>query len=58
MAKGNIANYQTMYNHAGDQDLKRFLEELAQGIKQETNEIEEILKVNGVVLPPSPLSAQ
>ncbi|SFK49227.1 Protein of unknown function [Halobacillus dabanensis] len=54
VAKGNLANYQTMYNHAGDQDLKRFLEELAQGIKQETQEIEEILKVNGVVLPPSP----
>ncbi|MGP4060443.1 DUF3231 family protein [Halobacillus sp. H74] len=54
VAKGNLANYQTMYNHAGDQELKRFLEELAQGIKQETQEIEEILKLNGVVLPPSP----
>lgn len=54
VAKGNSASYQTLYNHAGDKDLKRLLEELVQGIKQETQEIEDILKVNGVGLPPSP----
>ncbi|CDQ20587.1 DUF3231 family protein [Halobacillus karajensis] len=53
-AKGYDASYQTMYNHAGDKDLKRILEELVQGIKQESEEIEEVLKINGVVLPPSP----
>lgn len=52
--KGTDANYQTMYNHAGDHDLKMLLEELVRGIKQESEEVEEILKVNGVVLPPSP----
>lgn len=54
VAKGDSASYQTMYNHAGDKELKRFLEELVQGIRQETQEIEDILKVSGVVLPPSP----
>ncbi len=54
VAKGNSSSYQTMYNHAGDKDLKRLLEELVQGSKQETQEIEEILKVNGVALPPAP----
>ncbi|REJ11025.1 DUF3231 family protein [Halobacillus trueperi] len=54
VAKGDSASYQTMYNHAGDKELKRLLEELVQGIKQETQEIEEVLKINGVVLPPSP----
>ncbi|MYL49910.1 DUF3231 family protein [Halobacillus litoralis] len=54
VAKGDSASYQTMYNHAGDKELKRLLEELVQGIKQESQEIEEILKINGVVLPPSP----
>ncbi|MFD2924193.1 DUF3231 family protein [Halobacillus naozhouensis] len=54
VAKGNSASYQTMYNHAGDKELKRLLEELVQGAKQETQDIEEILKINGVVLPPSP----
>ncbi|MDQ0159850.1 DUF3231 family protein [Alkalibacillus salilacus] len=54
VAKGNSVSYQVFYNHAGDRELKRFLEELEQGIKQEIQDIEEILKVNGVVLPPSP----
>lgn len=54
VAKGNSASYQTLYNHAGDKELKRLLEELVQGIKQETQEIEEVLKTNGVALPPTP----
>ncbi len=52
-AKGTDIAYQTMYNHAGDKDLKNLIEELVQGIKKETEEIEEILKMNEVVLPPS-----
>ncbi|MGP4060325.1 DUF3231 family protein [Halobacillus litoralis] len=54
VSKGAHARYQTFYNHAGDQELKRLLEELARGIEQETKEVAEILKANGVVLPPSP----
>ncbi|ELK44191.1 UNVERIFIED_CONTAM: DUF3231 family protein [Halobacillus marinus] len=52
--KGNDVSYQTMYNHAGDKDLQRIIEELVQGIKQESEEVEQVLKANGVVLPPTP----
>ncbi|MCZ0701965.1 hypothetical protein J2T56_000257 [Natronobacillus azotifigens] len=53
-AKGNYASYQTFSNHAGDKELKQLLDDLIQGIKQETETIEEILKVNGIALPPAP----
>ncbi|WP_082233232.1 DUF3231 family protein [Halobacillus massiliensis] len=54
VAKGSHAAYQTYINHTGDKELRQLLEELNQGIKQEVNEIEEILKINGIALPPSP----
>lgn len=53
-AKGLLAGYQTYVNHTGDGDLKRLLEESIQGLKQEIHQTEELLKVNGVGLPPSP----
>ncbi|WP_101845722.1 DUF3231 family protein [Halobacillus sp. Marseille-P3879] len=52
--KGSYAAFQTYINHVGDKELKQFLEELTQGIKQETEGIEEILKSNGIALPPTP----
>lgn len=54
VAKGLYAGYQTFSNHTGDNDLKKLLEETMQGLKQEINQTEELLKVNGVGLPPSP----
>ncbi|SEA53335.1 Protein of unknown function [Thalassobacillus cyri] len=54
VAKGNHASYQTLINHAGDKGLKKLLEESIQGIEQESKEIEEILKLSGVSLPPTP----
>lgn len=54
VAKGNVAGYQTFKNHAGDDDLKKLLEEGIQGLKQEISQTEELLKINGVGLPPSP----
>lgn len=53
-AKGMIAGYQTFINHAGDADLKKFLEDQVQEAKRESEEIESLLKVNGVGLPPAP----
>ncbi|MGM8212196.1 DUF3231 family protein [Virgibacillus sp. W0430] len=52
--KGMISMYQTFVNHTGDDDLKKLLEEAIQGAKGETQQIEELLKANGVALPPSP----
>ncbi|WP_112181053.1 DUF3231 family protein [Paraliobacillus zengyii] len=53
-AKGNYATYQTFINHTGDKELKNLLEDLNRGMKQEMESVEEILKVNGIALPPSP----
>ncbi|GGD04894.1 membrane protein [Thalassobacillus devorans] len=53
VAKGNYTRYQTFMNHAGDKELKKLLEELIEGIKHESESIEEILKTNGIALPPS-----
>ncbi|MGJ7921522.1 DUF3231 family protein [Neobacillus sp. LXY-4] len=53
-AKGMLAGYQTYSNHTGDKDLKRLIEEAMEGLKQEIHQTEELLKINGVGLPPSP----
>ncbi|MBM7553655.1 DUF3231 family protein [Thalassobacillus pellis] len=52
--QGNYAKYQTFSNHTGDKDLTNVLEDMMQGIKQERESIEKMLKVNGIALPPSP----
>lgn len=54
VAKGLHAGYQTFANHTGDDDLKKLIEEAIQGLKQEISQTEELLKTNGVGLPPTP----
>jgi hypothetical protein len=51
---GLIAGYQVYINHTGDQDLKKLVEEAIQGLKNENKQIEELLKTNGIGLPPAP----
>ncbi|MFJ7953525.1 DUF3231 family protein [Lysinibacillus sp. NPDC096418] len=51
---GMIAGYQTFYNHAGDKDLKKIIEDFIQCAKEEAKQLEEILKTNGIALPPAP----
>ena len=51
---GMIAGYQTFYNHAGDQDLKKIIEDFIQCAREEVRQLERILKSNGVALPPAP----
>ena len=41
---GMIAGYQTFYNHAGDDDLKKLLEEYIQTAREEVSKLEQILK--------------
>jgi len=53
-AKGAIAGYQTHLNHAGDKELKKLLEDAIQGCLNEVEQIETVLKENGVGLPPAP----
>lgn len=51
---GCLTAYQTFLNHAGDDDLKNHLEEAIEISRSEIKQIEELLKDNGVALPPSP----
>ncbi|MCH7321763.1 DUF3231 family protein [Solibacillus sp. MA9] len=53
-ANGLIAGYQTFYNHAGDEDLKKIIEDIIQALRDEVKPLEKILKINGVGLPPAP----
>ena len=51
--KGMLVGYQTLMNHTGDQDLKKFLADMTQSMKPEIEQVEKLLKANGVALPPS-----
>jgi hypothetical protein len=50
---GRIAGYQTMLNHAGDDDLRKLLLEALDLCQQEKKQVEELLKENGIGLPPA-----
>jgi hypothetical protein len=53
--KGNLVTLQIFSNHAGDHDLKVLIEDLMENcIKQEEQQVEVILKENGIRLPPAP----
>lgn len=54
VGKGVSSAYQTVLNHAGDEDLKKLLTEALELCQQENKQIEELLKENGVGLPPTP----
>lgn len=49
-----IAGYQMMLNHAGDDDLKKLLNEAIDLGKQQREQLEVLLKENGIGLPPAP----
>jgi hypothetical protein len=52
--KGAVASFQTVLNHAGDEDLRERLEEAIKLGQEEAAKIETLLKENGVGLPPTP----
>lgn len=55
MAKAQVVAYEILYNHAGDKDLKKFIEDVIRNTaKPAVEEIESLLKANGVGMPPSP----
>ncbi|WP_246942536.1 DUF3231 family protein [Bacillus pinisoli] len=49
-----LACYQTYLNHNGDDDLDDILRDMIRSMKEEINQLEEILKPNGIALPPAP----
>jgi hypothetical protein len=50
---GMIAGYQVLLNHAGDEDLQKILAEAIELGQQQKKQIEELLKENGIGLPPA-----
>lgn len=54
-AKSELVAYQVSYNHAGDKELKRFIEDMTRNvIEPEIQETETLLKENGIEIPPTP----
>ena len=51
--KGLISSYQTFINHAGDEGLKKLLHEAVGTMKDHNQQIEEVLKENGIMPPPT-----
>ncbi|ALC85233.1 hypothetical protein AM499_04930 [Bacillus sp. FJAT-22090] len=51
---GLIAAYQTFINHTGDEDLSKIIDESIECMKDENKQLEVILKINGIGLPPAP----
>ena len=50
---GLISGYEAFVNHAGDGDLIELLEEAIKTMKSENKQLENVLKENGIALPPS-----
>lgn len=49
-----LACYQTLKNHTGDDDLKKFINDKESVIRTELQQVTAILKENEVALPPAP----
>ncbi|MFK2825406.1 DUF3231 family protein [Bacillus sp. B190/17] len=54
-ANSMIGGYQTLLNHAGDEKLSKLIEESINLARTEAKQFEQLLKENGVGLPPGPL---
>ncbi|GAB7387995.1 DUF3231 family protein [Bacillaceae bacterium] len=52
--KALYAQYQVYLNHTGDKELRGFIQDVLRSQKQEIEQVENLLKANGVPLPPSP----
>lgn len=53
-AQAMIPGYQTLKNHTGDHDLKGLLDDMIANAKSEVKQLQELLKHNGIALPPAP----
>jgi spore coat protein CotF len=55
VAQAGVAAYQVFINHTGDDDLRSFLQDKVENlIRPQIQELSEILKLNGIALPPAP----
>lgn len=55
MSNAQLAAYQVLYNHAGDEELKKFIVDMVEDVvKPSIKENETLLKQNSVALPVAP----
>lgn len=54
VAQSTFVENQVMINHTGDKDLEKFLEDYSELLESQISELSELLKKNGVTLPPAP----
>lgn len=54
VAQSALAGHQTLFNHTGDEDLRKFLTNVMDDTTQGIEQLETLLKENEVGLPPSP----
>ena len=54
-ANGAIGAHQTLLNHAGDEKLRELVDEAIRQAQSEAAQLEQLLKENGVGLPPGPM---
>ncbi|MCM3588099.1 DUF3231 family protein [Mesobacillus maritimus] len=54
-AKASVAAYETLLNHAGDEDLQKIIKDIIEDTsKQEIEEVERLLTEHGIGMPPTP----
>lgn len=51
--KGLISGYEAFRNHAGDKELIELLDESIKTMKSENEDVEKVLKANGIAPPPT-----
>ena len=49
-----IPGYQTLKNHTGDHDLRDLIDEMIANARTDVKQMQELLKHNGIALPPAP----
>lgn len=50
---GMSSAYQSFYHHAGDEDLKKLIKEGVEILQNEKQQLQELLKANGIAPPPA-----
>ena len=53
-AQAMIPGFQTLKNHTGDDDLKDLLDDMIANARSDVKQMQELLKHNGIALPPAP----
>ena len=53
-AQAMVPGFQALKNHTGDHDLRDLIDEMIANARSEVKQMQELLKHNGIALPPAP----